>query len=1489
MKNFNYFNGAKKQRYRLYFGENVKKVDADVISLTLEQNEETIIYVNNIRYKFQLKTFQFNRKIYQPGEIHAEVQIMLMDAGNKYMSLSDLHDLFLYRRVAMTAQAEDISLDTIKNERQTETQVAINYYVYEIDPQLIKETSSESLYVKLTIYSMDKLMTLNKYSKTWVTKKLGSEILASESKIFGYDGEHSLISVNTDYLQHLKYADFQSVEDKIVNIRSEKIQPYLVQYNESFYDFMVRTANRCGEFFFFEDGKLNLGLRYLPKDENSVYTITNYRSVTIQDTTDLPAVEIKDFVRDSIKSKGSELDYNFSVIPKAEYSYPEDSFPTSLAYNSELSHDEYIFPIEKDKFDGHKRHFSFDDTGSSIATNMAFKILGKIINSKSESWMTLLDAIRDVGVEWAFNEAKTAITVDGANEKGNKKYIKGYTAKIQQTDGQTTYPFSDLKEEGQLNLKFYSDIRNSELRQQKKIIRIDMGVNYIPVELGDFISIDKLDGRYVVIQVNQSIGKTWRNEYDKYDNSDVPELVGKASQYIFAIPAIEEEKNHYTYVPPVYTGPIVRKTGPQTAFVTANDDPKQQGRVRIVFPWQSAFQPKELEELKSSVEKLIAAQNDLGKKRRELSDLKALKALLSDEYEELKEFLNSLDNQGLTGTDREKCIEEKKNAIIAKIAAAKREYTNLVEVLLPKVNNEIDNQNELKDGYDNKIKEITDKTDQTLEDKENKRILEEEKAQVEYETLKCTWQKSEYEKERDLLTEKINFYNALLEDLNSIGSDSSSTQKYLEEKEAKITTLGDEVISKQNDVDVAETNKNNKEKEVGKRSKELKSQIEGSASPWVRVATPMATEGGGVFFTPQVGDEVLVNFDNDNIERPYVVGSLYSKEVGDTRDFLNRTTNDPMQNGAGMAIVTPNGQHIVFKHPGDGKSFLTSFFPFLKMLTIYDPSFLKDKDELKDVALKRLSGGMMMSDYFGMYKINLSSHGRKIDIASPFGSVSMSAFTGITISAPNGDVKIQGKNVTIEAGNNLKLMSGTNITDKKDRLEKYFKAFASSVVKTFTTGAELADMTLVRCLYDVIMKPIEGTMLIKSKNYLRLEAGKGQAEVRPEFYSKKWAKSQKLEQDGEKNLVYAKMTDYINLFAKTINDKSKTYKELKSKVIETKKAYDQEWADILAPDDNRKPDLLTMFTMKQDSLVQMYATTINNLDFAAIKKTVSYDDGNQVILGKISTFDDAQKKKILLQISKRLRVISYNYVKALNALQQFINSLANMFEQAVANENSVYYPDQGPVPTAWIDGHANDIFFIGNNSAKKTLKSEWESLFLDVNTLKEDFIGADNENDFLANPQGFIRLYVLKFLIALNSSDNNKIGVAPTQTPGKYFKTYMGANGHVINGATIAEQVASASKEWPEAIQLAGEKMSTAQKLLSIGNTILEWSGIFSGTIDTVKYISKGREAWDKSSSGKILFSDSDSTYSFDGGAIRQDKSSKFGSEAKLKKALSKL
>ena len=49
-------------------------------------------------------------------------------------------------------------------------------------------------------------------------------------------------------------------------------------------------------------------------------------------------------------------------------------------------------------------------------------------------------------------------------------------------------------------------------------------------------------------------------------------------------------------------------------------------------------------------------------------------------------------------------------------------------------------------------------------------------------------------------------------------------------------------------------------------------------SNWARVAAIMASNELGAFFMPQVGDEALVAFEQGQIDRPYVIGFLWSGE-----------------------------------------------------------------------------------------------------------------------------------------------------------------------------------------------------------------------------------------------------------------------------------------------------------------------------------------------------------------------------------------------------------------------------------------------------------------------------------------------------------------------------------------------------------------------------------------------------------------------------------
>ena len=219
--------------------------------LLLDQGVINKISDGSKSYLLLLCGVKVNRKIYQPTEIEAELDITQMTTDTLEQEtttapkFSDIRGYLLQRKVSLDIVDKEIKDD---DGNPMTYSVAKNCYVYEMIPQLKSDVNGTKMYVKLSIFSVDKLMTLNKYSKAYVARKLGSEILQPESLRFGLvkEGE-PLIESDIEHLQYLKYADGDE--------SYEFIQPYLVQYNESFYDFLVRTANRCGEFLYFEDGK----------------------------------------------------------------------------------------------------------------------------------------------------------------------------------------------------------------------------------------------------------------------------------------------------------------------------------------------------------------------------------------------------------------------------------------------------------------------------------------------------------------------------------------------------------------------------------------------------------------------------------------------------------------------------------------------------------------------------------------------------------------------------------------------------------------------------------------------------------------------------------------------------------------------------------------------------------------------------------------------------------------------------------------------------------------------------------------------------------------------------------------------------------------------------------------------------------------------------------------------------------------------------------
>ena len=285
-----------------------------------------------------------------------------------------------------------------------------------------------------------------------------------------------------------------------------------------------------------------------------------------------------------------------------------------------------------------------------------------------------------------------------------------------------------------------------------------------------------------------------------------------------------------------------------------------------------------------------------------------------------------------------------------------------------------------------------------------------------------------------------------------------------------------------------------------------------ASSPWLTFTTSGA--GSPVIGKHYENDKVLIGFVDGNVERPYVLGGLSSK--GSEADYVQ---------------TTPGGHQFTLPDDPNGiKNFLTGMFlpcvdtfgPFLTAI----PAVKKITDAMckpaqKDKNNLAMGGGFELSDNYGIYKISGSTDGREISIASPWGDVNINAFTGITISAPNGDIEIKGKNIKLEAGNNLEIISGTNIKNKilgEGGKSGFFEDVGVAVAKKLAAKAlNVVDLSIIRSVMEIIFRPAEGQLRIKSNRFLMLDAGKGDCVYPENAYVKKEDYEEYLKEQDKNN------------------------------------------------------------------------------------------------------------------------------------------------------------------------------------------------------------------------------------------------------------------------------------------------------------------------------------------------------------------------------------
>ncbi len=165
----------------------------------------------------------------------------------------------------------------------------------------------------------------------------------------------------------------------------------------------------------------------------------------------------------------------------------------------------------------------------------------------------------------------------------------------------------------------------------------------------------------------------------------------------------------------------------------------------------------------------------------------------------------------------------------------------------------------------------------------------------------------------------------------------------------------------------------------------------GDESYWARVATLMAGNDRGSFFLPEVGDEVLVAFEQEDITHPYVIGVLWNG-----KDKPPETNSDGKNNI--RKIKSRSGHEIIFDDNSEQK---------------------KEKLEIHTKAGHKI----ILDDASGSEKIQIEDKtgSNKVVIDSAQNSITMES--GMKLS-------IKAQTIEIEAGATMTLKSSGTMTIK---------------------------------------------------------------------------------------------------------------------------------------------------------------------------------------------------------------------------------------------------------------------------------------------------------------------------------------------------------------------------------------------------------------------------------------------------------------------------
>jgi Rhs element Vgr protein len=159
---------------------------------------------------------------------------------------------------------------------------------------------------------------------------------------------------------------------------------------------------------------------------------------------------------------------------------------------------------------------------------------------------------------------------------------------------------------------------------------------------------------------------------------------------------------------------------------------------------------------------------------------------------------------------------------------------------------------------------------------------------------------------------------------------------------------------------------------------------------WARLTNFYSTSGAGAFFMPEVGDEVVVGFLNEDPRYPIILGSMYSSSSNKPFEGLDADEKNSMK-----AFVSKSGINIRFDDEN-------------KVLTLETPSKNTAifSDENKQITITDQNNNSIVMSESGI----IIKSDKNITVQAKQ-NLTLKGDQGVTIESSGGDVEIKGLNI----------------------------------------------------------------------------------------------------------------------------------------------------------------------------------------------------------------------------------------------------------------------------------------------------------------------------------------------------------------------------------------------------------------------------------------------------------------------------------------------